>query len=366
MEVENADKILKSIEKYFDDINKAKLTTGTIFSTHKKMLELKNSNIKTYIIDEDILMNSIIVTEKLSISQINNYIKLSHKYETKTITRYLNNLREQLVKALENPRKAFKVENSCVEINELNRLIQNESNNLKANLRETMNISSVVANDKGEVLGMSIGKLPNKKCIILSATANKQIYELLFPNRKIEFIDIGNIETEGELILHYTGFSRNKLNKEFNKCIDKIKQEAEGVNNVITFAKYEDKFKKAGFNTIAHFGACSGLDAYKGEDLIVAGTPHNDERVYILLASVIEENYQDNHDIEYKNVIRNGYEFFFNTFDTNELLQEIQFYYIESELVQAVGRARILRTSAKVHLFSNYPIASANLYKRIV
>lgn len=267
--------------------------------------------------------------------------------------------------AMNNPNEAFKVDKSDIDIEELNRIIQGECSNLKINLREILNISSVVSNENREVLGMDIGKLPDKKCIILSATANEKMYRLLFPDREIKFIDIGNIETEGELIIHYTGFSRNKLSKEFDKCIDKIKQETKGISNVITFAKFENKFRKAGFNSIAHFGACSGLDSYKGEDLIVAGTPHIDERVYILLASIMEENFKGNHVIKYSNVIRNGYEFYFNTFESSELLQEIQFYFIESELVQAVGRARILRNDAKVHLFANYPIAGSKLYKKI-
>ena len=362
---EEADKIVSSITGYFEDISKASNTKGTIFSTHKKMLELNNDNIKTYIIDEDILMSTIINTESLEISQINNYINLSNRYKAVTISRCLSNLKKQVINAMNNPNEAFKVDKSDVDIEELNRIIQGECSNLKINLREILNISSVVSNENREVLGMAIGKLPDKKCIILSATVNEKMYRLLFPDREIKFIDIGNIETEGELIIHYTGFSRNKLSKEFDKCIDKIKQETKGISNVITFAKFENKFRKAGFNSIAHFGACSGLDAYKGEDLIVAGTPHIDERVYILLASIMEENFKGNHVIKYSNVIRNGYEFYFNTFESSELLQEIQFYFIESELVQAVGRARILRNDAKVHLFSNYPIAGSKLYKKI-
>ena len=362
---EEADKIVSSITNYFEDISKANNTKGTIFSTHKKILELSNNNIKTYIIDEDILMSTIINTESLEISQINNYIKLSNRYKAITISKCLSNLKEQMMKAMNNPNEAFKVDKSDVDIKEINMLIQGECSNLKINLREILNISAVVSNENREVLGMAIGKLPDKKCIILSATANEKMYRLLFSDREIRFIDIGNIETEGELILHYTGFSRNKLSKEFDKCIDKIKQETKGISNVITFAKFENKFRKAGFNSIAHFGACSGLDAYKGEDLIVAGTPHIDERVYILLASIIEEDFKGNHVIKYSNITRNGYEFYFNTFESSELLQEIQFYFIESELVQAVGRARILRNAAKVHLFSNYPIAGSKLYKKI-
>ena len=360
----DADNIIRTITDYFEDIRKANTTNGTIFSTHKKMLEIKNDNINTYIIDEDILMSSIISTVNLNVSEINNYIKLSNKYKAKTIIKCLTNLRAQIHKAIENPNRALKIEKVHVDIRELNRLIQNECNTLKVNLREIVNICSIVANDDGEVLGMAIGTLPNKKCIILSATANENIYRSLFPNREIRFVDITNIETEGKVILHYTGFSRNKLSKEFDECINKIKNEAKGINNVITFAKFEDKFTKEGFNSIAHFGACAGLDSYKGQDLIVAGTPHADERVYRLLAATIDGKVEEHEKISYINARRNGFEFYFNTYEEGSLLQEIQFYYIESELVQAIGRARVLRTDATVHVFSNYPVRGVILYDK--
>lgn len=243
-------------------------------------------------------------------------------------------------------------------------LIQSMVSWIKVNLREIIDISSIVANDNGEVLGMTIRELPNKKCIILSATANENIYRSLFPNREIRFIDISNIETEGEIILHYTGFSRNKLSKEFEESIVKIRQETKGINNVITFCKFENKFKKAGFNPIAHFGACSGLDVYKGQDLIVVGTPHADERVYRLLAAIIEGEVENHQKISYTNAKKNGFEFYFNTYESGSLLQEIQFYFIESELIQAIGRARILRTDSKVHVFSNYPVRGEVLYEK--
>lgn len=85
IEVRDADKIIESITEYFENISKANTTNGTIFSTHKKMLEINNDNINTYIIDEDILMSSIISTSSLNILEINSYIKLSNKHKAKTI-----------------------------------------------------------------------------------------------------------------------------------------------------------------------------------------------------------------------------------------------------------------------------------------
>ena len=59
-------------------------------------------------------------------------------------------------------------------------------------------------------------------------------------------------------------------------------------------------------------------------------------------------------------MIHNGYRFRFTTFK-NENLRAIQFWMIESELEQAVGRARLLRNSCDVHLFSNFPLSQAKM-----
>ena len=37
-------------------------------------------------------------------------------------------------------------------------------------------------------------------------------------------------------------------------------------------------------------------------------------------------------------------------------MRELQLWFIESELEQCVGRARLLRHSATVHLYSNFPV----------
>ncbi|WP_394884289.1 hypothetical protein [Clostridium butyricum] len=271
-------------------------------------------------------------------------------------------LKEKVIESIENTDKIIRVPKIEIKDTEINKIILSEKNTLNVNLKEILETKVVISNYKREVLGMRLEKLPDKKCIILSATANERIYRSLLADREIKYVDIGEIETIGKLALHYSAFSRISLKNDFDRRIEQINKEANGISNVITFAKYEEYFKEAGFNVIAHFGACSGLDGYKGEDLIVAGTPHVDERVYLLLAAIIDETMEVKQNLEYRNVRRNGFEFYFNTYDEGRLLQEIQFYYIESELIQAVGRARILRTEATVHLFSNYPLKGAILY----
>ena len=57
-------------------------------------------------------------------------------------------------------------------------------------------------------------------------------------------------------------------------------------------------------------------------------------------------------------VVHNGFRFRFMTY-ADATLRAIQFYMIESELEQAVGRARLLRCDCTVNLFSDFPLKQA-------
>lgn len=57
---------------------------------------------------------------------------------------------------------------------------------------------------------------------------------------------------------------------------------------------------------------------------------------------------------------RNNYEFPFMTF-ANESMRNLQLFLIETELEQAIGRARVLREDCTVYVFSNYPCQQAEL-----
>jgi hypothetical protein len=51
----------------------------------------------------------------------------------------------------------------------------------------------------------------------------------------------------------------------------------------------------------------------------------------------------------------NGFVFRFNQFD-HAGLRKIQLSLIESDLIQAVGRARTFRTESRVEVYSNFPL----------
>ena len=63
-------------------------------------------------------------------------------------------------------------------------------------------------------------------------------------------------------------------------------------------------------------------------------------------------------EIRLMEVKHNNYKFWFYTFE-DELLRMLQFWLIESELIQSIGRARLLRYDCTVHLFSNFPLTQA-------
>ena len=54
------------------------------------------------------------------------------------------------------------------------------------------------------------------------------------------------------------------------------------------------------------------------------------------------------------------YEYSIMTFG-NMKMRNLQLYFLESELEQAVGRARLLRCNCTVYLFSNYPLRQAEI-----
>ena len=84
--------------------------------------------------------------------------------------------------------------------------------------------------------------------------------------------------------------------------------------------------------------------------------------IYKLLAYQMGYNSEDDK-LRYQEVCHNGYKFWFYTYQ-NELMRRIQFWVIESELEQSVGRARLLREDCTVWLFSDFPLTQSGLKQK--
>lgn len=131
---------------------------------------------------------------------------------------------------------------------------------------------------------------------------------------------------------------------------------------VITFKKLKKEFGELGFNADEemHFWKCVGIDKLSGKDIAIVGTPHFNEHKYLYLGAVlgydISNTQKNRQEVEY-----NGYRFNFYTYTNNQFLRELQLYCIDSQLCQAIGRARTIRTNAIVHVFSNFPVQGATL-----
>ena len=205
----------------------------------------------------------------------------------------------------------------------------------------------------------------NKTVIIMSATAAESAYTKLGLN--VEVIDLGKVKITGKIVQN-TKYSYSKTSLLSVDKVDNSKQRIEVIADkvemlpVITFSDLKNKFN----NPVKemHFGNCSGYDGLKGRDIAVVGTYHRPAFVYALMALALGEKIS-NDDLkpQVKEVTYNNAKFQLNSFK-NELMTAIQLDLINQELVQCVGRARVLREDCTVNVYSGFPLRDATKFVR--
>lgn len=191
-----------------------------------------------------------------------------------------------------------------------------------------------------------------QKVIVMSATANAQVYRMLLPKPVFEY-RCKTAKYRGRLKLYpqYT-FSRYSLyhDPEIKSYIDSLI----GDSTVITFKAFEELF-----GTAYHFGAVEGLNCLEGKDIAVIGLPNVNDIVYKLYGMAAGVDPQSEELCPMK-VQYHGYEFYANSY-RNDRLRTIQLWMLESLLEQAVGRARLLRFDCEVKVFARFPIDQATV-----
>ena len=214
-------------------------------------------------------------------------------------------------------------------------------------------------NGNEQIVFINKRDLPDKKVIIFSATANEKIYKMVF-GQNMKFYDVGDVEHKGEIwqvpIRAFSKLSIHRNKKEMMDIANALINRYNPDSKVITYSGF--------FNDISEpsvsFWNSAGRDNLKGQNITVIGTPHINPYCYLLFASVLGLDVRLNESkVMYQPVSRGNYNFYFNTYSSNDLLREIQFYMIESELVQTVGRARAITEPCKVLVLSNYPVPGA-------
>ena len=114
---------------------------------------------------------------------------------------------------------------------------------------------------------------------------------------------------------------------------------------------------------IAYFGAVEGLYKYKGQNLCVIGTPHTSSKVYEGYYFLLTGKNNISREWKVKRVKKYGFEFDLNTYENeaDSFLTDIQLYFLYSELIQAIGRARALRYDVDIYVYSALPIHNSKL-----
>jgi hypothetical protein len=220
----------------------------------------------------------------------------------------------------------------------------------------------------GQLQFATLTELPeDRKIGIFAAAADEEIYRLLFGDRLV-FTDISNVVCQGKFEQDTShSYSKSSLLSKRkpskvdstttqSKSLQIAVEEAKNYDYVITHKSLKHLFPNA--HPYIHHGNASGYNELEGKKILIVSTPHVPEFVYWLFAKVIgvKHDTRDNFGLINRRITRNGYNFNFPTFE-RDVMSHIQCYFIERQLIQDVGRARLLREAkAEVKVLSDYPL----------
>ena len=354
----------KRLKEYYEKTKNITHYEGNIVITHNKLLQMNPTQLKDKIIivDEEIfsklLRVDIINMEDLEILNNINQTEMSQLLEKKKKKIENTNYNELIeLDKIENRDRKFtekeiKIINECIfPIN--SNIFSLCSSTLAMKVKSFKRIGNeLIDTKKDKIYCLNRASLPECKIIILTANANKNIYERLFPDRNVILHSIGEARYKGHLYQNFT--------KSFSKSF--ITENEDSFNELQEI--YEDKgfylitFKEfSNSQDSIYFRHLLGVNNLSGKNCVVIGTPHLPSQIYLLMGYYLYgEKFNDHwspREVEY-----NGYKFFLNTFK-DKRLQELHLWSVESELEQAVGRARLLREDCQVHVYSNFPLKQA-------
>ncbi|WP_346354985.1 hypothetical protein [Azotosporobacter soli] len=331
------------VAEYLKTIELFKNAKGTLLTTHERLMFTDDNNTQV-VVDEDVISTMLKVTtvDIKDIAEIANKIVGFEKV--------IEIIRSKKVGVLNSVDLEFRWNMSLLPEEKAEFLKSLKT--INSNVVDFLSCCYWMKNPNETISYIVKREMGRRKTIILSATANKFIYEKLFGDRLV-FIDIGAVETKGKIVQYpQSSFSRYQI--EHGKERLNLAKSIVGDQPVITFKRYACEFK----NCIAKYGALTGTDEYAGQDMAIVGTPHINANAYLLYAAALCGEEFTNAEMRYIPIKHKGMEFYFNTFE-NEVLREVQLFLIEAELIQAIGRARILRKDCTVTVLSNLAIPGA-------
>ena len=324
------------LRKYLIDKKAADLFEGHIITTHHNLLYSSERCLDRYdnIIDEDILHTILCNHTSVRIADLEKLLEQ-------------DGLPKLLISKIKSAVNHAKGKKSMFRLTKIP--AKNNVPNADFDTSLFCNAEAFYSDDKN-IYYINLRKFEFTKLIILSATADETIYKLYFGEDRVRFHTCKQAKLTGRLIQHGNmSMSRHYIGRHPD-IYDRI----ESVLGELPFISFKGKSRR----TDIHFGNSEGHDELRGKSMAVIGTHHLPPWIHKLIAYTLGF---DIYDIQKPQVIEyNGYSFRFMTY-SNEVLRSIQLWLVESELEQAIGRARLLIEDCTVYLFSNFPLMQSEL-----
>jgi hypothetical protein len=343
-DINKADQYIRQLKECFATQDK------TVFTTHSRAIFSENLPHDTIIFDEDPLEELI----RVQYIDLEDLQKLSWSGGRKLFEHSEDSIWDLfkfLVEDVEEGEITELPHNFNIDLEErTNAMIQQEG--ISSNLVDFLRCNFIYKEEGNEqkIFFVNQNFLPqDKKCIIMSATLNLDIYKKLLGQRA-KIVDISDVEQKGTVIQHTKkSYSRSSLEGTVDELNEKLADKP-----TLTFMTYTDQVKN-GVKEI-YYGKSEGFDFLKGKDLNVVGTPFKNQALYLLMGKCLGINVDRfNREFKYQNVEWNGFRFAFNTF-SNKDLREIHLADLEADLIQIIGRARCLREDVQVDVYSSLPL----------
>lgn len=390
-----SDENVKGLEDYLEILRQITTIESTrgkiIFTTHERLFVLKHVKPDIVIIDEDITL-SILKQQSAIVSELQHLLRsdILSQIEEDNIRDLVQTRIGNILESEENKvcrfNRSIPIKNkvrgevfSGISKENNRALFSSKVFGLVFDCDEYIKQETCNMDGKHEIIASFLTRreLPFEcKVFVMSATANFEIYSRIFGEDKIatRSFDVPRLAATIEMHSEYTyskqwfdnhsdqlrdyaGFLTSTI-IESESLFDDFQDDSESDQKpvIITFKQYKEIFEDEGSPTL-HFGNVAGIDQYGGRDLAVFGTYSMNPTLYALYTNTIfpENRVETIPAFEDQLVCNGGYKFHFWTCASNEAFRKIHMWMVESELIQALGRARPIDNACRIQLYGSYP-----------
>ena len=336
-----------------------------VYTTMENILQYSNLPFNHLIVDEDILPLLKKVVD-ISVFDIGTMIENTDNEEMKNWLESIMNA--PIGKPYIIPKNHF---SKAVRLSTLKRLLYKVDSSVaalfacKAFIRTAKQVFCLVSRN-----------LPKVKIntIMLSATFDVDVHTMFFPNMNFKetipakLLGVQQQKTNKGYTKSSKLFERRRKGKAFHKQVIEDQNEY-SFDGIICYKEdtesIDGKMYLKGTNgaieVFAYFNNLEGLNHLQGKNIGIYGTPFCPPEVYrLMLFDLGIEVTDEESKFKLRRIMKNGFSFLLNC-PSHPLLQKIQTWHIESQLVQAAGRNRLVSHEATTTIFSSYPLPQSQL-----